>query len=307
MVRISPMGIARALVLSIERARGWAPARRAPLRMGLRFASNRVVPWAARAAFRPGVHEVHGVRLEIPCAPGLGAGGEFHMALGTYEHVELAYVAARLRPGDTFLDIGAHIGYFALPAAKRVGPRGRVIAVEPHPRSAATLRRNVARNGYGWITVVEAAAAEHDGTAPLTLSRDSAMWSTLLQGTLDHEAEALPVRTRSLDSLVAEAGWPPLAGLKMDVEGAEAAVLRGGRECLTRNPGAFVVFEVSGGNDERVRASQTTLRWFQAQGYRFRVLTRNAAGAFLSAEDVAHRLDAPDWQDFLFNVAAEKA
>ncbi len=97
------------------------------------------------------------------------------MALGTYEHNELRNLLQRLQPGDTFIDVGAHIGYLSLPIAKRVGPSGKVIALEPSPTSLELLRRNVALNGFNWVTVVDAAASDKDGLARLHMSSQSAM------------------------------------------------------------------------------------------------------------------------------------
>jgi FkbM family methyltransferase len=296
----------RRIVIAVEAARGRRVARIGPVSLALRWSSNRLVPWAARAAFCQGIHQVNGVRMEIPQTLGLGAGGEFHMALGTYERHELAHLLRRLRPGQTFVDVGAHIGYFTLPIATRLGAQGRVIAVEPHPASAKTLRRNVALNGLESVWVIEAAASDRDGEAALVLSDASAMWSTLAVGTLSGVAGAVNVRTRSLDSILAEAGWPPLAGIKMDVEGVEAAVLRGATEVLARNPRAFVMCEVSGGNAERVQASLATLQLLEGQGYRFRLPAGRASAAPASAADLAPRLRAAEWQVHLFNVIAER-
>ncbi len=71
------------------------------------------------------------------------------------------------------IDVGANVGYYALMAATRVGPSGRVIAYEPGPAPAARLRENVALNGLSNVTVVEAAVADRPGTLHLNLVEDS--------------------------------------------------------------------------------------------------------------------------------------
>jgi len=60
-----------------------------------------------------------------------------------HEPTATALLKTFLREGMTILDIGANIGYYALLEARSVGPSGRVVAVEPEPRNAALLRRNV--------------------------------------------------------------------------------------------------------------------------------------------------------------------
>lgn len=62
-----------------------------------------------------------------------------------------------LRPGMTFYDIGANIGFFSLLAARLVGQKGRVIAFEADPETASRLRGNVEKNAFDWITVEEKA------------------------------------------------------------------------------------------------------------------------------------------------------
>lgn len=297
--------VCRDLVLLVARMRSCPGARRVPMAWGIRVAQNRFVPWVARTAFEDGIQQVHGIRMEIPRPPDWGGGGEFHMALGTYEHAELHWLLRRLRPGDAFLDVGAHIGYFTLPVARRVGPRGHVIAVEPLPSSATLLRRNIAMNGFENVTVFEAAASDRDGQAILQVSAVSDMWSTLREGTLDGPATTIAVATRSLDGIIAELGWPSVAGLKMDVEGAEAEVLRGCAEVLRRNPDAFLLFEVSGGNEERIRASLQTLRALEERGYRFRRLLERGLSPSATADELVPLLRMRNWHDSLFNVVAE--
>jgi FkbM family methyltransferase len=92
-----------------------------------------------------------------------------HLALdGFWEWWTTACLVRQLRPGARVVDAGAGYGYFTLLAAELVGPQGRVVAIEPHPRSAALLRRNIALNGAAdRVEVVQAALAGPD--APLTL------------------------------------------------------------------------------------------------------------------------------------------
>src|SRR5262249_24808456 len=153
------------------------------------------------------------------------------------------------------------------------GAHGRVIAIEPLPASADLLRRNVGVNGFDWVTVVQAAACDRDGQASFVLSDASAMWGAV--GPADQSAAeraTIPVRTRSLDSLVPEMNWPSIVGIKVDVEGAELQGLRGAEEVLARNPGAFLMMESAGGNQDRIDRSLEALRWLEERGYAFRRL-----------------------------------
>src|SRR5436190_10823798 len=63
-----------------------------------------------------------------------------------------------LRPGMTFVDAGANIGYFSVLGSQLVGPEGRVFAVEPDPLNLAILRANLERLGCSNVTVLPVAA-----------------------------------------------------------------------------------------------------------------------------------------------------
>ena len=246
-------------------------ADRPPLSPAMRWVGNHIVPWVARSSFREGVHEVNGVRLAVPRPPAWGGGGEFHMALGTYERAEMRFLLSRLRPGQTFVDVGSHIGYVALPVAKTVGPTGHVFCFEPTPDTFQILRTNVERNALTNVTLLQAAAADRDGQARLACSEDSVMWNSLAQPGVRY----LHVTTRSLDSVMIEAGWPSIAGVKIDAEGTEWSVLCGAEQLLKRNPSAFLMLEVAGG--ERIEESLRVLQFLVDRGYRLSRFTWTAA------------------------------
>jgi predicted O-methyltransferase YrrM len=65
---------------------------------------------------------------------------------GMWEPGETRYLLSTLTAGQTFVDVGAHVGYFSVLAARRVGPAGSVIAIEPELRNLELLRRNLERN-----------------------------------------------------------------------------------------------------------------------------------------------------------------
>jgi len=249
---------------------------------------HRLQPWMARTAFVDAVHEVNGVQMKIPRPPDGAAGSsEFHMALGTYEERELDYVLARLRPGDTFLDVGAHVGYFTVPAAKAVGPSGRVIAIEASPASVRLLRANAELNGFSWITVFDVAASDHDGPELLFRSPKSPMWNRLVRFPVRDGMDTISVSAKTIDSMVAECGWPPIVGMKIDVEGAELDVLRGSTSCLDRNPHAFVIVEMEG--RMRLESSLAVLHLLEDQGYRFRLFRRGASPTAETISSIASR------------------
>jgi FkbM family methyltransferase len=149
---------------------------------------------------------------------------------GRYAPMETALLQAILQPGATFVDVGGNIGYFALAAAARVGPGGRVVSLEPDPRMAAALRENLAMNGAGNVTALEAAAAASEGTAELTgFEEEGGNWgvSSLVPG---GAGRSFTVRCAPLDALLDASGVETVDLVKIDVEGAEMQVLAGMRE-----------------------------------------------------------------------------
>lgn len=138
-----------------------------------------------------------------------------------YEHGELRFVRRRLRDGDVFVDIGAHIGLYSLIASCVVGERGRVIAVEADPVTAAILRRNVGRNGGRNIEVIEAGVSDREETLRLGASVGNlAGNSFLFPRSTGVEVACLP-----LVDLVRARGVGRIAGAKLDIEGFEHRVL----------------------------------------------------------------------------------
>ena len=128
------------------------------------------VRWVALkllACRQPTEVEVGGLAFDVHPAD---FGVTFEIAsTGDYEPVTRASCIAALHPGMTFIDIGAHVGLFAVPAAMAVGRDGRVIAFEPDPDNRRLLTRNVARHGLENVTIVDAAVADRQGE--ITLKR----------------------------------------------------------------------------------------------------------------------------------------
>jgi hypothetical protein len=88
---------------------------------------------------------------------------------GVYEADEAALLSEWLRHGQTFVDVGAHVGYFTCLAARLVGPRGLVLAFEPQPRNYELLLANVWRNGLTNVVVFPWAVSDSSGFATLHL------------------------------------------------------------------------------------------------------------------------------------------
>ena len=133
---------------------------------------------------------------------------------------------ARLAPGDLVLDLGAYCGGSTLAFARAVGPAGHVVAFEPDPANAAALRENVARHAGGTVTVREAGVWH--ATTQVEFAAEGNMGAAIAS-VLPRPAATVPVAMLSLADAVAFAcevsGLSRVAFIKMDIEGAEAAVL----------------------------------------------------------------------------------
>jgi FkbM family methyltransferase len=168
-----------------------------------------------------------------------------------------AFLRAWLRPGDTYVDVGANIGALALHAAALVGDSGHVTAIEAHPRTFGFLRDNVALNRSRNVTVLNFAVGDRAGTL-----RFSDVKSDEKNGVAEDGGLELPVRT--LDELVGGSGGA-IRLLKLDVEGFELNVLRGAGAVLARTE--CVYFEVSQRSSLYGYASEDVVAALDAAGF----------------------------------------
>jgi len=162
---------------------------------------------------------------------------------GLYEPPVTRVVQRHLSTGAMFVDVGANWGYFALVGAAAVGPSGRVVALEPDPRMVAALDANVQTNGFDQVTAIAAAADARAGRARLAGYDDRDRNRGISR--ITDAAVAGPVfdvRSVAIDALTADRCRVDL--VKIDVEGAEDAVLEGMRDGLSRGRYLTVVLEL---------------------------------------------------------------
>jgi len=141
-------------------------------------------------------------------------------------HPEVPVLAAmnrHLSPGTVFIDVGAHIGVYSLPAAKRVGVLGKVYAIEPQPAGIAAINLSAALNGFGWLQAIHAAVGSRSGESIMDCETFDAAVALDSGGAKNGFA----VRCWSLDDFARENRLETIHLLKLDVAGKEADALRG--------------------------------------------------------------------------------
>jgi FkbM family methyltransferase len=144
----------------------------------------------------------------------------------------LRWLLASLKPGDTVLDLGAHIGTFAIPAAK-LG--ARVVAVEGSPRNAAVLRAACEQNHLENVEIVEMVVDSKIGEVEFV---DLGPYGTI--STPDICSETGYPTIRRLTTTVDDLPGGPFVWVKVDIEGKEQAVLTGGRGMMKRIRGMVI-------------------------------------------------------------------
>ena len=151
-----------------------------------------------------------------------------------------AFLRERVKPGSVVLDVGANLGVYALCLARWVGPHGRVFAFEPNPATRRALERHIALNALqDQVTVVGEAVGASNGDATFTAigvegySRLGAENPDLPGGT------PITVPMTTLDAFCERERISP-DWIVLDIEGYEAAALRGGRATVVKRPGLVV-------------------------------------------------------------------
>jgi FkbM family methyltransferase len=199
---------------------------------------------------------------------------------GVWEPGETALLLGWLAPGMTFVDIGAHVGYYTVLAARRVSPGGLVFAFEPSPRNYELLLANVWRNELTNVVCFPWAVSDHMGFLDLFLDERNTGDNRLFQG---DRGPGVRVRAVALDTLPSIR--PPIDVVKIDVQGAEEAVIEGMKHLLSRSPNARITLEYwpfglrALGRDER-----RALEYYRS-GYRLRVQNPEEPGIEEWADD----------------------
>ena len=156
---------------------------------------------------------------------------------GHYEPVVTAIVRETLKPGMTFVDVGANWGYFTLLAAGLVGGSGQVLAIEPDPRLVEALSENVTRGALAQVTVLALAAGEEVGT--LTLAgydeKEENFGLSRIIPNGNGSRQTFEVRADSLDNILAARNVSEIDLLKMDIEGAEGLAIAGLKHSLAEH------------------------------------------------------------------------
>jgi FkbM family methyltransferase len=161
-----------------------------------------------------------------------------HVSLGclsnAWEPHETEFMRRVLEPGDGVVDAGANIGWFSLVAEQCVGPRGRVYAFEPQPKILPYLRRTIADNGLaGHVSVHGVALSDRFGESAMSWDPVGAnMGRAFLGPPQDRHEDLGTVPVAPLDSILPN---ETIAFMKIDTEGAEALVLAGATQLITRS------------------------------------------------------------------------
>jgi FkbM family methyltransferase len=157
-----------------------------------------------------------------------------------------------VKPGDHVWDIGANLGIFGFAAAARAGERGSVLAVEADTLLVAMLRRSARGFGDGApVDVLPVAVAGTSGIAEFVIASRSRATNHLAgygstQTGGSRERQLVPCLT--LDALAKERGLPDI--VKIDVEGAEAEILRSAGSVLEHRP--ILILEVTEKNADEI-------------------------------------------------------
>lgn len=223
--------------------------------------------------------------------------------LGQTEQPLLEWFSNNVKPGQTWLDVGAHYGYTSIALSRLVGETGRVFAFEPVCYTAGCVARTRALNNLACLHVIPLALSSDGtvGTRCLSVARGMA------DSTIPQRGWREPFLVYSLDSL-----WPTLSenapkihGIKIDVQGMEYEVLSGMRQVLTESRPKLVV-EFHEGVDRK-----EILRLLRECGYNAAkpVNSAEAAGSFTFLDNQSYAfspdLIATEQEQSVFSMASK--
>lgn len=156
-------------------------------------------------------------------------------ATGKFDPAVFLPIAEVLVPGDTFLDVGANVGYYSMLALDAIGPKGRIHAFEIDPRPLKCLRKTIERFELGNLLLHETAAGEKEGVLNFTMREDCG------NSSLTTDPSGIKVPVCRIDDVVKQTRDSVIRAIKIDIEGAELPALRGASSLLAAHHPLLVI------------------------------------------------------------------
>lgn len=142
-----------------------------------------------------------------------------------------------LKPGDTFIDIGANIGTITIPLSKYIGDNGKIIAIEAHPNTYTELRRNIKLNHLNNVQTFQIAIGDYDGIIRFSNIKFDDMNHII---TDKRETNYIEVPIIRLDTLFKNI--EKIDVMKIDVEGYEKLLLEHATETLSKTKAIYIEY-----------------------------------------------------------------
>lgn len=160
-----------------------------------------------------------------------------------YERGEIAFFRSRFHADMTFVDVGANVGLYSALALSTPGFRGRVLAIEPHRESRVYLEKTIQSNAAAraFAAIVGLAASDRAETLTLYQNPDNKGDNRLYPDPLLHGEETVGADT--LDNICRQHGIASAGFIKIDVQGAEAKVVRGASGLLSASRDCILMTE----------------------------------------------------------------
>ncbi|MEK7263732.1 MAG: FkbM family methyltransferase [Bacteroidota bacterium] len=182
--------------------------------------------------------EIEGFKLFVD--PTDEAIGKLFLVHTRYEQAETDLIKSILKPGNTFVDVGANIGYYSLLASQCVGEKGKVYSFEPAPNNFSLLQKNIAANKLQNIIATQKAIAEKQGILRLFMDEHLSGGHQIFDSGL--KSHSVDVETISLDEFFLPKNVK-IDLLKIDIEGAEMFALEGVKKTIASNPTMKLITE----------------------------------------------------------------
>jgi FkbM family methyltransferase len=203
---------------------------------------------------------VDGVRIVVPDSLNLITPYVLQEQQDWFED-EIKFLRRLLQQGQKVIDIGANYGVYTLSMAQTVGPTGRVWAFEPASNTARLLAEGIAANGFAQVVLERSALSSARGAAQLSLNENSELNALVHGAPATTASETVPLVT--LDDCMESYGWRDIEFVKIDAEGEEGNILKGGKRFFAAlSP--LVQYEIKAGTEFHMELVQQ----FAALGYR---------------------------------------